>query len=479
MGSTFGGLETGVRGLRAHQIALQTTGQNITNADTPGYSRQVAVLQTTSPYTYPSLHNSNGVGQIGSGVEVDRILRMRDDFIDLQLRNENALKGKWGVRQNTLEQLEVVINEPSDSSISARLNQFWNALNELATRSEDNSVRASVNENAIVFAQSLRHTNRQLVDLQGDLNEQLSVYTGKINTLAKQIAELNEVIGKVKASKQEPNDLIDQRERLIQELSGITNITISTDKHNRLNIAISGAILVAGDSYSTMKVVKNTAKNGQDEVVWTDNGLPVAFTNGEIKGLLETRDVDVQYFIDSLNEFTATLITRFNEVHQSGYGMDDSSHKVFFTGHDASDIDVNHLISMDLNLIAASDNTAATSEELPHGAPGNGQNARKLANVIKRDLLMNQNNVTLTEYYNGLIAKLGIDSEKAKATNLNQDTLINYLKDRQESVAGVSMDEEMSNLIKFQNAYNASTRYMTTIDEMLDKIVNGMGIVGR
>jgi flagellar hook-associated protein 1 FlgK len=478
MGSTFGSLETGVRGLRAQQIALQTTGQNITNADTPGYSRQVAVMQTTAPYTYPSLHNSNGVGQIGTGVEVDRILRMRDDFIDLQLRNENAMKGKWGFRQNTLEQLEVVINEPSDSSISARLNQFWSSLNELATHSEDTSVRAAVNENAIVFAQSLRHTHRQLIDLQDDLNEQLSVYAGKVNTLAKQIAELNEVIGKVKGSKQEPNDLIDQRERLIQELSGLTNISITTDKYHRLNIAISGAILVSGDSYSQVKVVKNTANKGMNDLVWADNGLSVATTNGEIKGLLETRDGDVQYFIDSLNQFTHAMIDRFNQVHQSGYGLDNSSKKIFFTGTDAADIDVNPLVSMDLNLIAASGPSSSIGA-LPHGAPGNGQNARQLADVIKRDLLMNENNVTLTEYYNGLIAKLGIDSEKAMATSQNQDTLINYLKDRQESVAGVSMDEELSNMIKFQNAYNASTRYMTTIDEMLEKLINGTGVVGR
>jgi flagellar hook-associated protein 1 FlgK len=478
MGSTFGSLETGVRGLRAQQVALQVTGQNITNADTPGYSRQVPIIQATDPYTYPSLYNSNGVGQIGTGVEVDRILRMRDDFIDLQLRNENAMKGKWGLRQNTLEQLEVVINEPSDSGISASLNQFWNSLNELATRSEDSSVRAAVNENAVVFAQSLRHTHRQLIDLQADLNEQLSVYTGKINTLAKQIAELNEVISKVKGSKQEPNDLIDQRERLIQELSSLTNITVATDKNGRFNIAISGAILVSGDSYSQLKVVRNTDKKGMNDVVWAENGLPAVITNGEVKGLLENRDDDVQYYIDSLNQFTSALITRFNQVHQAGYGLDDSSNKRFFTGSDAADIEVNPLIAMDLNLIAASKNTSNPSQ-LPQGAPGNGENAQELANVIKRDLLMNNQNVTLTEYYNGLIAKLGIDSEKAKATAQNQDTLINYLHDRQESVAGVSMDEELTNMIKFQNAYNASTRYITAMDELLEKLINGTGVVGR
>jgi flagellar hook-associated protein 1 FlgK len=179
-----------------------------------------------------------------------------------------------------------------------------------------------------------------------------------------------------------------------------------------------------------------------------------------------------------LNQFTSALITRFNQVHQAGYGLDDSSNKRFFTGSDAADIEVNPLIAMDLNLIAASKNTSNPSQ-LPQGAPGNGENAQELANVIKRDLLMNNQNVTLTEYYNGLIAKLGIDSEKAKATAQNQDTLINYLHDRQESVAGVSMDEELTNMIKFQNAYNASTRYITAMDELLEKLINGTGVVGR
>jgi flagellar hook-associated protein 1 FlgK len=478
MGSTFGSLETGVRGLRSQHLALQVTGHNITNTDTPGFSRQTPVMVTTDPYTYPSLHNSNGVGQIGTGVEVEQILRMRDDFIDLQLRSEGSLKGKWGVRQSALEQLEVVINEPSDSSISARLNQFWNSLNELATHAEDSSVRAAVREDASVFAQTLRHTHRQLHELQIDLNDQLEVYVGQVNNLAKQIAELNETIGKVKGTKQAPNDLLDKREQLVQQLAALTNITVAVDSYDRFNISISGAVLVAGDTYEQLKVAKNTDNQGFSDVVWAANGIKTNITNGEINGLLEMRDIEVQYYMDSLNELATTLITHFNAVHQSGFGLDNSSQKVFFIGNDATDIDINPLFDADLNFIAASVNMADSAAELPHGAPGNGENAIKLANVLKRNLLMNDQTFTITQYYNGLIAKLGIDSEKARSTKDNQDVLVNYLQDRQDSVAGVSMDEELSNMIKFQNAYNASTRYITTIDELLDRLINGTGRVG-
>ena len=488
MGSTFGSLETGVRGLRAHQLALQVTGQNITNADTPGYSRQIAMMQTTAPYTVPSVYGSNGPGQIGTGVEVTQILRMRDEFIDMQLRGESSLKGRWSMRQSTLEHLEVVINEPSDSSISARLNQLWDSLNELATRAEDSSVRAAVAEDAVVFAQTVRHTYQQLVDLKADLNDQLTVLTGNVNTIAKQIAALNEVIAKVKGTGQEPNDLLDQREQLVQKLSELTNVNVITDAYDRFNISIGGASLVSGDTYSQLKVEKNMSNNGMYDVVWESNNTPAYINNGKIKGLLEMRDQEVGYYIDTLNDFARELAENFNTAHRAGYGLEDTTGTNFFINNtngspwniDASNIEVNPAVTADLKLIAASVDLYSPPEVTTHGgAPGNGANAQKMANVINRDLLMSNQTFTITEFYNGLIAKLGIDAEKSNSTLSNQETLINYLQDRQESVAGVSMDEELTNMIKFQNAYNASARYVTAIDELLERLINGTGTVGR
>jgi flagellar hook-associated protein 1 FlgK len=479
MGSTFGSLETGMRALRAQQLALQVTGQNIANADTPGYSRQSPVIQSSIPYSYPSSTRNAGAGQIGTGVEVTRIMRMRDQFIDAQIQNENSSKGRWESRQSNLEHLEVILNEPSDSGISARMKQFWESLNELSTRSEDSSVRSSVIEDAIVFSETIRHTHQQLADLKADLDNEVSLIVKQVNTLAAQIADLNEIITKVKGNDQEPNDLLDQRELLVGNLSELVNINVCTDSFDRYNISVGGTLLVAGNTTAMLKVKKNMDNEGFYDVVWEKNDVPANITNGKLDGLLEMRDTEINYYINTLNTYTGTMISRFNAIHREGFGLDNTFDVPFFTGTNASNIDVHQDIQANLKLIAASLQVSSNPAPNGSGAPGNGENATRLANVINRDLIMSNETFTLTEYYNGMIGKLGIDAEKASTTALNQETLINYLQERQESVAGVSMDEEMANMIKFQNAYNASARYVTTIDEMLEKLINGTGTVGR
>jgi len=478
MGSTFVSIETAVRALRANQVALQLTGQNIANADTPGYSRQVAVMAATAPYSYPGLTRSMTAGQIGTGVEVTQILRMRDSFIDAQIQGESSLKGEWEKRQEILEYLEVVFNEPSDSGLSTRMNQFWDSLQELVTRADDSSVRSAVRENAVVFIESIQQIHKQLVDLQQDLDFQLSVIVGQVNTIATQIANLNEVIGKVLGSGQSPNDLLDQREQLVQQLAELVNISVTTDQNGRYNILVGGSILVAGDYVSPLTTKLNMENQGLQEVIWRNNGSSTVITGGKLKGLLDMRDKEVQHYIDSINAFASTLIREFNAIHMSGYGLNNSTNKRFFSGTDASDIGIDPEILASLNNIAASVNVS-TDSQYPSGAPGNGENALKLAQVISQMKLMNGGTATLSQFYNELIAKLGVDAEKANTTYENQDALISYLKERQENVAGVSLDEELANMIKYSNAYNAASRYLTTMDELLDRLIQGTGVVGR
>lgn len=478
MGSTFGSLEIGVRALRAHQLGLQVTGQNISNADTPGYSRQVPGVVTTAPFTYPGLNRYSGAGQIGTGVEVASIIRMREDFIDKQIQNETSSKGRWDARQNILEHLEVVFNEPSDSGISARMTQLWDTLHELAYRPDDSSVRSAVREDAVVFADTIRHTYNQLTDLQEDIDKNVSTLVNQVNTLARQIADINVVIAKIKGTGQDPNDLMDQREQMVNELSGLVNINVTSDAFSRYNISVGGSVLVAGESYSQLQLQRNIDNNGMVDVVWQDTGMEANITGGKISGLLEMRDVDLGYYIDALNSFTSTLITNFNQVHASGYGLEGSTNIPFFSGTNAATIEVSAQIMNSINAIAASVNVAVPPE-LPHGAPGNGENALALTKLFNKDLLMENGTTTLMQNFNGIIAKLGIDAEKANSALMNQETLIYYLQDRQESVSGVSLDEEMTNMIKYQNAYNAASRYITTMDELLDVLIKGTGVVGR
>ncbi len=459
--------------MRAHQMALDITGHNIANADTPGYSRQVANLTATAPYTLPSLQRTTTAGQMGTGVEVARIQRMRDEFIDVQIRHESSAQGRWKARQSTLEQLEVILNEPSEEGIAAYLHKFWSALQELADRPDDPAIRQVLYETAVSFTELIRQTHSQLKTLQRDLDQQAQIIGERINSLAQQIAAVNEEIGKVISVGDDPNDLLDKREVLVRELAGLTNIEVQTDHMNRYIITISGSLLVSGDRANSLAFVENPDHNGLVDVVWAETGTVVDLRDGELKGLLEMRDLEVAYYLDALNAFASTLITEFNAVHLSGYGLSGSTGLNFFSGNDASNIRIDPAITIDLNNIAASIDLGGV------GAPGNGENALALAGVIKTAFLMNNGTATLSDFYESIIVKLGVDAEKANTMLENKKALLHHLQKRQESVAGVSLDEEMVNMIKFQNSYNAASRLITAIDEMLETLITRTGIVGR
>ena len=476
MRSTFGSIETTLRGLRAQQLALDITGHNISNANTPGYSRQVADMTATDPYAVPTMNRLQIAGQIGTGVTVTQIRRMREQFVDRRTQYENSTLGYWDARQRKFTHLEVTLAEPADletgSSIGYHLNEFWSALQQLANANRANNiaVREVVREKAHNLCDVIRSTYRQLVSLQRDLSAEIAVKIGRINSLAEEIAGLNAEIAKITGVGDNPNDLLDQREVLVHELSTLTAISVQSDELNRYSISIGGMLLVAGDTPYHLEAMSDGS------VVWAHNGVGATFTNGEIKGLLEMRDVEIQYYIDSLNELATTLIVEFNQTHGEGYDLDGNTGLNFFAGTDASDITLDDVIRAadGLRRIAA---TYLPSPASWNGEVGNGENALRLARLIKEEPLLHGD--TLSDFYDSLIAKLGVDAEKANVTYANQHTLVGHLKNMQESVAGVSLDEEMANLIKFQNAYNAAARMMTAIDEVLDRLINGTGIVGR
>lgn len=489
MRSTFGSIETSLRGLRAQQLALETTGHNISNANTPGYSRQVVEMRATDPYAVPTMNRNTIAGQIGTGVTVAQIRRMRDQFVDRRTQYENAALGYWDARQRSFSHLEVILAEPADletgASIGFHLNAFWSALQQLgnANRADNEAVRSVVLEKANNLCDTIRSTYRQLIALREDLNAEIAVKIGRINALADQIANLNAEIAKITAVGDQPNDLMDQREVLVGELSNLVSISIQSDDLNRYSINIAGMLLVSGDASYTMETKINTDpssnKNGLYDVVWSHNGKAVKFTDGELKGLLEMRDEEVWHYMASLDKFAETLISEFNSQHSQGFDLDGNSGGDFFKGGSGVGTAANITLSDDIlgdggwRKIAAAWIESGTW----NGEVGNGENALRLAKLIKETPLIDGS--TLSDFYDGLIAKLGVDAEKAHVTYANQKILIGHLKNMQESVAGVSLDEEMANLIKFQNAYNAAARIMTAIDEILDKLINGTGIVGR
>ena len=469
MRSTFFGLEIGRKALQAQQSALDVTGHNIANANTPGFSRQRAVMATTDPFAMPAFNRPIGAGQLGTGVEVQEIKRLRDDFIDLQVRQEVNKTGEWEVKQNSLQKLEVIFNEPSDSGLRTVLDQFWDSWQELSKKPELEAVRSIVRQRGIAVAETFNHLDRQLTDLAEDLDASIKIRVDDINNIASQIATLNDQIVRIEVQGDNANDLRDKRDLLIDELSKIIQVTVQENQYGATTVTIGGRALVVESQSFQIYGDPNGANFGYVDLKWaTDNSL-VSVQNGAIRGMLDIRDTTVPSYRTQLDDLANALVVNTNLEHSAGFGLDNNTGRNFFApaGTDAG------TIAVDANILGDLDHIAAASVA---NAPGDGSNALDIAELKHQNLIGTS---TIDDYYRGMIAQLGVESQESTRMTDNQNLLLSQLENRRQEVSGVSLDEEMTNMIKFQHAYNAAARVVTAMDEMLDLIVNRLGLVGR
>ena len=467
MRSTFFGLEIGRRAIMAQRTALDVTSHNIANANTPGFSRQQAVLSTTTPYPVPAIQRGVGAGQLGTGVTVAEIKRIRDAFTDQQIRQEAQELGRWATRRDLLSQVELIFNEPSDWGIREAMDLFWQSLQGLSQHPEDMSYRAVVRQRAMVLADAFQDARRQLLVLRADVNLGAGVKVEEINAIAQQIASLNSQIGKIIAVGDVPNDLFDKRDLLLEQLAEVVNISVSERHQGMISVNVGGALLVEGTTAFAMVARPKVDNPELLEILWERNQQPVLIESGILRGMLDFRDGDIPAYVAKLDHLASVLIEAINEVHQQGIDLSGDTGQPFFLGTDAGTIAVNPWLE-DLNRIAASRT----------GEKGDGSNARAMAE-LKHELLFNDGTANPSEFFGALIAALGVDTQQSQVRARNQEILVAHLKDRQEMVAGVSLDEEMTNLIRFQHAYNAAARVITAMDEAVDTIINRMGLVGR
>lgn len=521
MRSTFHGIEVAKRSLFTQQAALNTTGHNIANANTAGYSRQVVNMVAARPIEAVGIMRSGAPGQLGTGVEFDSITRVRERFLDEQYWNENKSLGTWTIRNDTLEKLEAIVNEPSKTGIRSVLSSFWQAWSDLSKDPENLDARKVVRENALALADALNDTYKKLTDLKNDLTENISVKTDQINSIINTIANLNAEIYRIEGLGDHANDLRDQRDLLVDELSKIVNVEV-TETPQGYTIDMGGVNLVTGFAAAPV----------------TPEGLEAAYASGdlnsgEVHGMILSRDIYVEQYIQELNQiantiangeieitlpkgavipegvelngvtYTGTVADRtlasdltvtvkgLNGLHQLGYHFQDPPQGgLFFVASDGSgtitagNIALNPAIEENANLIATSmrvisDNGGETVVK------GNNQLALLIAGLQNTRFTFTDANgnttaeATIDDYFRSIVGQLGVQAKEAERQMSNQQVLVDQVDARRQSVSGVSLDEEMANLIKFQHAYNAAARVMTTVDQCLDKIINGMGVVGR
>lgn len=514
MRSTFHGLEVSKRGLYAQQSALDTTSHNIANANTDGYTRQRANMEATRGIPAPGMNNTTAPGLLGTGVEVSDLQRIRESYLDMQLRTESKHLGYWEARSSGLEKLEVIMNEPSDTGLQKVMDELWKSWQDLAKEPESMSARAVVSQRAIAVAETFQTIMTSLNELQSDLDNVVRVNVIDINSMAQQVANLNKQIADVVPHGYQPNDLYDKRDVLLDKLSKMAEIKVTEAENGMVNVTIEGKELVTGRNSVQMTTVANPVTGFNDITLGGAEFKPAGpgTLSGNIKvrgeATVETVNNQVKVtksghiadLMNRLNLLATSLTKAVNDIHKTGLTMNDIEAQkanpaaqrealLFFVDADdatkdptdASKVRLNPKIIASLNSIAAGQdigtegNTPGTSYE------GDGRNARDIASIKFRVFTANDGlgeTTTLDDFYRYSIAKLGVDSQEAQRMESNSEILVGQVENQRQSVSGVSLDEEMSNMIKFQHAYSAAARVMTSMDEILDKVINGMGRVG-
>ena len=446
--STFMGLETTLRGILAQQLAINVTGHNIANANTEGYTRQTAVLAPTDAYTEPGVSRPPQAGQLGTGVDVTSYTRVRDGFLDIQYRAQAMKQGLATATQDGLSQVQDALAEPSNHGLNALLQKYWSSWQDVSNAPENMATRQSLAQNAASLADGFNALASQLSTIQSQTGQNVLSTIDQVNSIGGRIAQLNDAIMKDTVTGDHPNDLLDQRDLLIDQLSQLGNVSVTTTTYGQVDISIGGASLVAGATASTLAESNMTS-----------------LTSGKLAGLILLRDTTIPGYRSQLDTVAATLITATNAQHAAGFDLNGTAGGTFFSGTSASTIAINPAVISNPALIAASGN----------GKVGNADNALALANIRNQALIGAS---TIDTAYSQLVTQIGSDTQQAQRDSDTANLLTGSIDDRRQSVSGVSLDEEMTNLVKFQRGYQASARAMSAMDEMIDQLISRTGKVG-
>lgn len=465
--SISGLLNIGRSSLQVNQAALQVTGHNIANVNTPGYSRQRLVAETTSPFM-------TSAGAIGTGVRAQEISRVYDRFLAFQVKGERESYGTLSSEKETISRVEEIFNEVSGSGLKDKLAAFFNSLKDLSNNAGGYAERGQVLSNADLLAYTIKSKAADLSSLRTSIDDDVKSSISVVNRLASQIADLNGKIADQELSGASANDLRDKRDGLMADLSGLINYSSVEDNSGQVTIFVGkGNPLVDGIRYNALSAVANAANSNLSDVYISGGSGSTNITSdinsGKLKGLLNVRDTVITGYQTRLNTLTANLASEVNTQHALGYGLDGSTALPFFSatvGNEAATISV---AITDTNKIAAAGTAPVPPATTPYSAD-NG-NALLLAGIQDKSIAA-LGNTNLDSYFNAMISDIGARSQSASKSYDFQKFTKEQLETRIESVSGVSMDEEASNLIKFQRAYQASAKLITTADELLQTILD-------
>ncbi|NLM00446.1 MAG: flagellar hook-associated protein FlgK [Treponema sp.] len=621
--SSFSGIEIGKRSLMAHSQQIGTAGHNITNAGTEGYSRQRVHVRAFDPLDRPDLSRAERPGQVGQGSWAQSVERVRDELLDKRITAQANQESYWETREKYYSMIEKVYNEPVDISVRTNMDKFWQSWQELSIYPESVAARNAVISRGESLVDSIYQRNNALAGIGTLLNGDIEATVKQFNEYSYTISELNKEIVRVRAMGDNPNDLLDRRDLMIDKLSKIANITTDTRDPDEFMVHIDGHILVQGGLHREFEIVPLIDNNGYSKVVWSDTKNDAVVTGGSLGALIELRDFDIRNEMQGLDTMTMNFADLVNDIHRNavgannttgldffvqqpfvtntlgnydrnGDGIEDTSYVFRITGNNelkateqtglegtiiiagkSGNINVSYFatdtVETIINRINDSDGEVkayldknnklvlkATTSLNPENPDfviryvedsghflagyagllrGSGEaNAYNFAQAnavdflstneyavapvmnpagyiaindsIKKDVLsvaasfpnaqgfaeygdgraaveiaaLRNNSVmigkskTFDDYFAESVTNVGLKGEQAEINMLSHNAIMDDLRNLRESISGVNVDEELADIIKFQHGYNAAARFVTVVDELLETVINRMGV---
>lgn len=623
MGSTFSGIELGKRSIMAHTDAISTAGHNISNANTEGYSRQRVQLKEFDPLYRPDLERPERAGMIGQGIDVQSITRIRDEMLDQRITAQQNQESYWDTRSKYYTMIEQIYNEPDEVSVRSNMDKFWESWQELSINPESQAARQAVVTRGESLSDSIKSKWENLMGVGSLVNSDIDSTVKQINSYANQIAAVNSEIVRSRGIGDNPNDLLDRRDLLVDKLSKLANITTDRRDPDEFMVHLDGKVLVQGGVARNFDLVSLTDNNGYEKLVWADTREDASVSGGTLGALIELRDVDVRNEIQSLNTMTMNFSDLVNDVHRNAYGANNVTGLDFFTQHsfvenvngnfdrngdgvldhsyifrftgtttlnpqeqigfegvmtfsgpsgnvqvpyhptdtvetvinrindsngevkayldrnnnlvlkgttaqnvenpdfvirhvedsgffltgysgilaasgadgaydfaraDAVDslagaqfavspvlnpagyIEVNGVIKNDVKSVAA-----AFRDDSGNVNAGDGRAAVEIASIRNTKVMIGHER-TLDDYFADSVTNVGLKGEQAENNLKSHMAIMDDLRTMRDSISGVNIDEELSDIIKFQHGYNAAAKFVTIWDSLIDTVINRLGV---
>jgi flagellar hook-associated protein 1 FlgK len=500
--SLFAVLGIGRSSLLTQQRAIQVTSNNVANVNTPGYTRQRAVLQPVSPTFL-----ADGI-PIGGGVEATAVERIIDEAIDEQLRQERSASGFDTTREATLARIEGIFEELGGTGIGAALTRLFESFSDLAAHPADPTARQEVIQAASDLVQLVHDADRRLTDMQVDANQQIEQSVREINEIARDIADLNrEIFARENASAGVASALRDERSRLLEQLAEKIDFTSFERPDGQIAVFVGGGFLLVDSEVSATLEVRTGAPGNPSffDIYHNLDGsiagpITTRIASGELAAAIDARDTTVPTYRDHLDSLAYTLASRVNALHypaapDTAYGLIDDVQRRFFV--DASQAAVPEgadfaqvagaaaNLSIHVDLLAEPRHIAAGRTSLGAGlgaAEGDGENARALADlaVLRSPVYLPGDaagtptgaSASLGGFFDGVAGRLGAELSSTRRSLQQEELIIAQLEDRRGAISGVSLDEETANLIRFERAYQAAARIIQAADDMLEELLN-------